>query len=990
MNLNERMNAVSGLNLPEYELIDVKELSDINSAGLLLRHKKSGARVVVISNDDNNKVFSIGFKTPPNNDTGLQHIIEHSTLCGSRKYPVKDPFVELCKGSLNTFLNAMTYADKTIYPVASCNDADFKNIMDVYMDAVFYPNMYNNKKIFMQEGWHHELDSKDGAITYNGVVYNEMKGVYSSPDDVLSRLTFVSLFPDTTYRFESGGDPDHIPELSYEEFLDYHHRFYHPVNSYIYLYGDMDIRERLEYLDREYLKDFDAAEVVVDSSIELQKPFDKMTEEEHFYAVTEDEPLEDNSYISYNKVIGTATDPLIYIAVQILDYCLIAAPGARLKQALVDKGVGTDVYSNFETSVYQPVYSVVVKNSSISKKKLFIDTINEVLEDILENGIDMRMIDAGINYYEFKYREADFGSYPKGLMYCLTMMDSWLYDDSKPFVHLQALDIFDKIKTEKNNGLFENIIRDYLLNNNHGSVVTLSPKRGLEEEREEKTASVLAEYKKGLSDEELQDIIASTEELKSYQDEPSSQEDLLSIPMLKLEDIKKEAEELKNSPVDIEGVTVVNHDIYTNGIAYVILSFNCEKVPDELISYLGLLSSTLGLMDTDNFTYPELSNEININTGGISSMPSIYDDAQDNKKYGICYLIRGKALYNKVPFLLDMMKEIIYHAKFDDYKRLKEIISRVKSRLETSMTSQGHVLAYTYGESQFSPVEYYSSKIRGYDYYLFISRLENDFDTVKEEISANLKRCMELIFTKDNLLVSCTADKDGFEQYFTEAFRKFIPSMPEFSGNACVRQFVPKKVKTAFTSSSQVQYVARCGNFVNKGYQYTGALKVLKIIFSYEYLWINIRVKGGAYGCMSGFSRNGDSYLVSYRDPNLRKTDEIFANAGDYVESFDASDRDMLKYIIGTIGIVDIPKTPADKGLMSFYAYLTHTPYEFYQKMRDEILSTNVQTIRELAPMIKDTFGENYLCVVGNQKAIEQESDMFDAVAPLFKNGPQE
>ncbi len=985
MNLKERMEAVSKLNLSQYEVLDVHELSDINSVGLLCRHKKSGARVVVISNDDNNKVFSIGFKTPPYNDTGLQHIIEHSTLCGSRRYPVKDPFVELCKGSLNTFLNAMTYPDKTVYPVASCNDVDFKNIMDVYMDAVFYPNMHNNKKIFMQEGWHYELEDKDSDITYNGVVYNEMKGVYSSPDDILSRLTFVSLFPDTAYRFESGGEPDSIPELTYDEFREYHKNYYHPVNSYIYMYGDIDITERLDYLDNEYLNKFNADEVNIDSEIALQDAFNSMTDETHYFAVTDDEPLEDNSYISYNKVVGEATDAKLYLAMQILDYALVTAPGAKLKQALVDKGISTDVYSNYESSVKQPIYSIVAKNSEESKKQLFLDTINEVLESIVKDGIDMRMIDAGINYYEFKYREADFGSYPKGLMYYLTMMDSWLYDENKPFIHLEELDIFEQIKKEKNEGLFENIIRTYLLDNNHGSVITLVPKRGLFEEQAAKTAKKLADYKLKLSDKELDDIIKSTKELKEYQDEPSSQEDLLSIPMLKLEDIDKSAEKLYIDPKNVGGVTVVHHNMFTSGIAYINLAFNCKRVPEELIPYLGLLSTTLGLMDTEHFTYPELSNEININCGGISSGASLYSDDKKIDEYSIYYEVKGKALYEKIPFMLDMMNEMIFSTKFNEYKRLEEIIRRVKSRLESSMTSSGHIVSYTYGTAQFSPTGYYSNKISGYDYYEFIDNLEKNFAEIKEEIAANLTKCVKYIFTKDNLLVSCTADDNGFDEYFKKPMEEFAGRLNVSEEPAAVRGFKPSKVNKAFTSSSQVQYVARCGNFAEKGYKYTGALRVLKIIFSYEYLWINVRVKGGAYGCMSGFSKNGDIYMVSYRDPNLRKTNEIFENAGDYVADFDASDRDMLKYIIGTIGLIDVPKNPAAKGSRSFSAYICNATYEDYQKSRDEILSADVEAIRSLAPLIRDTIDENYLCVVGNQTVIEQEKDMFDSIEPLFK-----
>ena len=562
--------------MSRYELVRSERLDDLNSDGVLLRHRKSGARLVLLSNDDENKVFSIGFRTPPYNDTGLQHIIEHTVLCGSRKYPVKDPFVELCKGSLNTFLNAMTYPDKTVYPVASCNMADFKNIMDVYMDAVFYPNIYKREEIFMQEGWHYELDNAEDELKYNGVVYNEMKGAYSSPDELLSRYTFQSLFPDTTYSCESGGDPEKIPELTREEYLEYHRNFYHPANSYIYLYGDMDMEERLRYLDEQYLSAFDKADVPGiedESAIGIQKTFERPAYVEHDYAVTEDEPLEDNAYLSYNTVVGTSLDAKLYLAMQVLDYALVMAPGAGLKQALLDNGIGTDVYSSYENSILQPVYSVIARGASAEQKEEFVRIIKDVLKHMAEEGIDRDTLLAGINVYEFRYREADFGQFPKGLMYGLQLMDSWLYDDNEPFMHINAGTTFDELKREVNSGsgYFENIIREYLLDNNHASLLVLNPKANLTQSREKQVSDRLAAYKASLTDEQIEDIVKSTAALKKYQEEPSSQEELKTIPMLSISDIKKEAAPLHIDENESNGVKVIRHNIFTNRISYLSL-----------------------------------------------------------------------------------------------------------------------------------------------------------------------------------------------------------------------------------------------------------------------------------------------------------------------------------------------------------------------------------------------------------------------------------
>ena len=969
------------LKLDKYELLEERKLDDLNSTGLLLKHKKSGARVVVLSNDDENKVFSIGFKTPPYNDTGLQHIIEHSVLCGSRKYPVKDPFVELCKGSLNTFLNAMTYPDKTVYPVASCNEVDFKNIMDVYMDAVFYPNIYSKPQIFQQEGWHYELEDADSLLEYNGVVYNEMKGAYSSPDEVLSNYTFISLFPDTCYSKESGGDPKKIPQLTYEEFLNYHKNYYHPENSYIYLYGNIDVQERLDYLDEEYLKEFDRIHMNI--QIGLQKPFNKMVIMTEEYAITEDESLDNNSYLSYNVVVGTALDPELYLAMQILDYALVMAPGAKLKQALIDKGIGTDIYSSYEGSVYQPVYSIIAKNANESQQQDFIDTIKEVLLDIATNGIEERAILAGINYYEFKYREADFGSYPKGLMYGLQMMDSWLYDELKPFIHIEAGKTFDMIKEEAKSGLFEKIIKEQLLGNNHASLIVLVPKKNLTEDMEAAVEEELQKYKAILQDEKIADIIKDTKDLEIYQDESSSQEELETIPMLAIDDIKKEAGPLYIDKKQVAGVDVIHHNMFTNKIAYTMISFDCKNVTEDLIPYIGLLSSVLGYIDTTNYSYAELANEININSGGISTSASIYTDSRDLSKYSIKYDVRAKTLYEKVDFAFEIIKEVLFESKFTEYKRLKEIVSTVKSRLESSMTNSGHSVAMLEATAQFSETGYYSNLMRGYRFYKLMEKLESDFDNVKEDIALKLSSLIKMIFRADNMLVSYTANDEGYE-ILANPLTGFVAQLEKDKLEVAIREYKQVHVKTAYTSSSQVQYVARCGNYIREGFHYSGALKVLKVIFSYDYLWTNVRVKGGAYGCMSGFNHNGDSYFASYRDPNLAKTNKIYEEAPNYIRKFTVSDRDMVKYIIGTIGEMDTPMNPSAKGMRSFGAYISNVSYEDMQKERNEVIDAKQEDIRGLADLIESVIKQDYFCVVGNAKQINDEKKMFDIIQNLF------
>ena len=630
------------LNVAAYEVLEQRRIEDIASDGYILRHKKSGARVCVISNDDDNKVFSIGFRTPPEDETGVPHIIEHTTLCGSDKFPVKDPFVELVKGSLNTFLNAMTYPDKTLYPVASYNEQDFKNLMDVYLDAVFHPNITKYQEIFMQEGWHYELESEDAPLTINGVVYNEMKGAYSSPDEVLQTAIAQALFPDNTYSKNSGGDPDHIPELTYEHYLDFYHKYYHPSNSYIYLYGDMDVKERLEWMDRAYLRAYESMEI--DSNIPMQKPFDAMKFVETTFPITDDDPEENNTYLSYNMVIADVLDPTLYQAFTVLDYVLVSAPGAPVRQALIDAGIGQDVYGSYENEMLQPFFSIVAKNANKGDKKRFVRIIEDTLQNLVENGLNKDALLAGINSEEFRFREADFGQFPKGLLYGLQCMESWLFDDKKPFIHLECLDTFEYLRNQISTGYFEDLIRKYLLENKHGAVVVVAPQKGLNSAKEAALEKKLAEKKAAMSAEEIENLIAQTKHLHAYQEEPSPEEDLKKIPMLKREDMRKEAMPFDNREDTIGQIPVVHHDIAASGIDYVTLMFECNDIPQEDIAYLGVLRAVLGYVNTKHYSYAGLFNAINIYTGGISCGVSVYPKVNERDLVSVKFEVRIRVL----------------------------------------------------------------------------------------------------------------------------------------------------------------------------------------------------------------------------------------------------------------------------------------------------------------------------------------------------------
>ncbi len=967
--------------LQAYTLLEKREIKELGSVGYLMKHNKTGARVVLMSNDDNNKVFYIGFRTPPKDSTGVAHIIEHSVLCGSDKFPVKDPFIELAKGSLNTFLNAMTYPDKTVYPVASCHDKDFRNLMDVYLDAVFHPNIYHEEKIFKQEGWHYEMENVEDELTINGVVYNEMKGAFSSPDDMLEREIMNSLYPNTSYAVESGGDPDVIPELTYEDFLAFHQKYYHPSNSYIYLYGDMDMAENLTFIDEAYLSHYDA--LTVDSTLKSEVPFDKPVTVCKQYPIMESESEKDSTYLSYNISLGDSLDKESYIACQIFDYVLCSAPGAPLKQALIDKGIRKDVYSTYDSGVKQPYFSIVAKNANKEQLSEFTKTIEENLMQLAEQGFDKKALRAGLNYYEFRFREADFGSFPKGLMYGLQMFDSWLYDASKPFIHLEAGETYQNLKKAIDTDYYEKLLKKSLIDNQHKTIVIVEPVKGLTGKKDRELAEKLAKKKAGMSKEQLEEIVAQTEALKRYQEEPDKPEDMEKIPLLTRADMKKEAQKYVNEEKKVGDTVLLYHNLFTNGIGYLRFVFDLKNVPEQLFPYVGLLKSVLGLIGTKNYTYGELFNEINIQTGGISPASNTYTDARDMRKFSATLEIKVKVLYENLEQAFKLVEEIVMSSEFDDTKRLHELVAEFKSQKQANMMSAGHSFALVRALSYISKTAAVSDQISGLPFYRLLEDLDSDFDSHKEELAGNLKRLAVCLFRPENLMVDYTASEEGLQNIET-LIANFRDSLHTEPVAAQVYEPVLVRKNEGLMSSSQVQYVCRAGNFHKQGLAYTGALKVLKVMMSYDYLWTQVRVKGGAYGCMCNFGKSGESYFVSYRDPNLEKTIDVYEHAADYIKNFDADERTMTQYIIGAVSELDMPMTPASKGAYSLAGYMTHYTDEQVQKERDELLATVPETIRGLAEYISAFMENDCLCVVGNEEKIKQQEALFGETDYLF------
>ncbi len=962
-----------------FKLTEQSEVDEINSAAKIFVHEKSGAKLLNLASDDDNNVFSISFRTPPEDSTGVAHILEHSVLCGSRKFPVKEPFVELLKGSLKNFLNAFTFPDKTMYPVASKNEKDFFNLMDVYLDAVFYPNIYKNEEIFLQEGWHYNLESKDDEITYKGVVYNEMKGAFSSPESVLFRMIQKTLYPDTTYGVESGGDPDDIPNLTYEQFINFHKKYYHPSNSYIFLYGDIDLEKKLEFLDKEYLSAFDND--MVDSTIKTQSSFEEMSETSGFYPILDDEEENDKTYMALNFVTGSVKDPETVLGLTILEDLLLESSGSQFKKALIESGLGKDVFGIYEVDLMQPVFSIILKNGNASQKEEFKKLVFEELQKLVDNGIDPKLVEASVNKKEFSLRESEGDGYPKGLSYNLTSMTSWLYD-LDPLLHLRYENPITSIREKSTKGFFEELIREFFIDNTHSSFVILEPSKGLENRNSQALADNLKEFKDSLSEDDIQNLVDQTINLNKFQSTPDSQEQLNSIPVLDIKDIKKDPEELPLVEKE-ESVTTLHHPVFTNGIAYIRTMFDSTCIPQQQLSTLSLLDALLGDVDTENYTYMELTNEINTYLGCLNFSYANYVQSDDSTVYYPKFCISSKALVSKVDKMMELSSEVIQRSDFSCKKRLKEIVQKLRSRIEMNIMNSGHSIAYKRIIAQLSQAASYNEQMSGLTFYDYIVDLDENFEDKAESIISDLNKIYKMVFRKENMIVSITADEKDYD-LIRDHINNFVDSLDDTSYDNVEYDFKLERTNEGLYIPGQVQYVCKGADFIEAGYEYNGKLKVMQTIARLDYLWNNVRVKGGAYGAMTNFSRSGNMFFVSYRDPNLTETLDIFDQIHSFFADIDLDERELTKYIIGTIANLDHPLTPSAKGAQALNDYISNVSYEQVKKERHEVLATSAEDIKEFSTMLKVLMNNAITCVVGSEKKIKENSEVFDSVKKII------
>ena len=961
----------SGFRLDRIERID-----EINGTAYEMKHEKSGARLIYIDSPDSNKVFNIAFRTTPHNSTGVAHIMEHSVLCGSRKFPLKEPFVELVKGSLNTFLNAMTYPDKTMYPVASKNDKDFHNLMDVYLDAVFYPRVREDAEIVMQEGWHYELENADDELTYKGVVFNEMKGVYSSPDSVLERQMMRELFPDTTYGVDSGGDPDYITDLTYEEFQEFYRVHYHPSNSYIFLYGDMNIEEQLAFLNDEYLSHFDAIEV--HTEVALQAPFTEGKVVSYPYSVGSEEPTDNRTLHSFAYVLPDVT-PEHSLAFEVLTHALLTSPAAPLKQALVKAGIGSDVSGYYLDSIRQPMWTVQATGSNLDKQADLQRIVESTLQDLCDKGLDKELLEASLNSIEFALRESDFGGRPIGLAYIIRMMDNWLYDnDPLELLH------YEEALTNIRNGLagtyFEDLIRHSILNNNHKVLVSIYPERGLQERKDAEVKEHLAAVKANMTTEEIDAIVEQTKRLKIRQETPDSDEALASIPLLELSDLNPNMEAVERRESKIGNTTVHFVPTFTKGINYVGLYFKLNCLTEEELFYADILSDILGRVDTSERGYEALAKDINMNLGGLSSDITAISKDGKRDEFTPLMIVRAKALHTKLPDLCRLINEVVQKADYSDDSRLTELVQESKAIWDNEAFRRGNSIVSQRVMAQVSAVGKFRDN-GNLGYYQKISELASN-PAALPLLPEKLAEVARKIFRANNVDIMFVGEEGELEA-FKNLMKPLVETWDTTELSNDVLQITRLSGNDGIVTAGKVQYVAQGGNFIDHGFKHVGPMSVLETILRYEYLWIRIRVQGGAYGAFANFYDDGNMIFCSYRDPNLLETLDVYKELPQYLRDFTLTDREMRKYIIGTMSSLDLPMTPALRGPRAMGMYFSGAKLEDKVEFRKQVIVCKPDDIVALADVVEPVLNDNHICTMGNEQKIKDAGNVFDNIVSL-------
>ena len=962
-----------------FKLIKEEFIKDIESNVKLYQHEKSGARLMAVENDDNNKVFGIGFRTPPNDSTGVAHILEHSVLNGSRKFKTREPFMDLIKSSLQTFLNAMTYSDKTIYPVASRNDKDFHNLMDVYLDAVFFPAVKTKKEIFLQEGWHYEINDVNDDITYKGVVYNEMKGAYSSPDTVMYYEFAKGLFPDSIYGNESGGEPYNIPNLKYEDFLEFYNSYYHPVNSYIYLYGDMNTDEQLKFINDEYLSNFEKIEL--DSSIKEQAPFKEVRKLTREYSIASNESPENKDILIYGVKSGKKYDLLEAYTNNILRSVLFSGDGSPLKLSLLESGIGEDI-DDLSTDGMELGLGITAINTSVDKVDEFTTIIEDELKKIVENGIDKEQLEANLNKMEYYSRET--GNYPtKGIIYYTSALDSWLYDGD-PTAEFKYESVLKDLRDKINTDYYEKFVEEKILNNNHKVIIALKATPGLNAKKDKEVVEKLKEFKNSLSEDELIKLIEENKILNEFQNREDTQEEKDTIPTLKLSDIKADVLEIPSIEEKVDEYTILYHPLFTGKINYIDFVFDLEFVKEEDLPYISLLSDLIGMVDTNKYSYTDLDTKIYLDTGGLDTVHSTIYNQREEGGYFKKFTITAKSVVPKTKKMFELIEEVALNSKFNSVKRIREILQIIKLKFESDVVESGHQFGLLKTNSYYSQQGMYNEKIAGLSYYDFIVDLEKNLENRISELESKLEEISKKIFNKNNMIFNITTDEEEKEDVLRLS-ESFISKLSKDKNENGGLVFELTKKNEGIMTSSNVNYVIKSCNLNKIGYKYNGSHVVLSNILSSSYLYNNIRAQGGAYGTGMSVTNAGNMFFYSYRDPNIKNTIDIYNGTGEFLKNLELSDDELSQFIIGSISKFDPPVTNPTKGKVALSMYMSGQTSDDLRRNLNEALNTNLKELKEFASNIDYAMEQNYMATVGNSEQIEENKELFGEIRKLKK-----
>lgn len=950
----------------KYIKLSEEYLDNIDSYAVLYSHKQTKARVVTIKCNDPNKAFCITFKTAPTSSKGIPHILEHSVLSGSKKYPLKDPFNVLMKTSVNTFLNAFTESDRTSFPISSCNLKDFKNLTDVYLDAVFNPLIYDKEEIFLTEGWHYEIENKDEPIKINGVVYNEMKGTSSETSFLISNKIRVALFPNTCYAFESGGDPKEIPNLSRSEFLEFHKNHYHPSNSLIFLYGDLDMEERLDYLDKEYLSKYEYLKPLEAKTYENEFKETKFIESE--YHVSNSQEVENEYIYSLNIAFNERLNPLDDLAMVILLTYLFKTEKSKVKRRMASEDITVNFTTSYSNDLKQPYVSLIALSAKKNKLNDFLNIINEELNNIVSNGINKEEIKSIIDFLEFDDREDNRGT-NKGIEYFLDLMPGLVYEDEDPFASLKSLKYYDILRDKLDTDYYIDLINKYLINNNHKAIVSLIPTFKEEENREE---IKLSELKSKLTDKELDDLINKTYNLKKYQDQEDSKEDLDKLPKLTLSDIeetpvKYNLEETQDN--------VYLSEYFTKDIIYKKYFYKISNVSRDTLQYIKLLEMLIGDIDTKNNSFETIEQELLKSTGDINFKFKLI--TKKNKEFDLYFVCEFSYLASKSTKANKIVEEILFDSVFTNTNRIKELIvkqyNRKKKNIVSSANTYTRVRVLSYSSKSYSIDE----DIRGINFYYFLKDIVKNFDDNKENIISKLETIYNKIF-KSNALIHLTCSKENYtlEESAILNFKNKLGKACDFNESY---DFKPNFLNEAFIIPSNVNFIA-CGKEINKNFDITSGL--VDSFVSNSYLWDNIRIKGGAYGAylLSGSYSNA-VIAQSYDDPNILNTIGTFKNISKYLKECEISEEKLNELKITMLSIK--PEEAKEKGRNAITSFLNDTTYEEKCQNRKKVINLTLDDLKTVYDIYDEAFKDEALCVLGSKDSIQKNKKLFKEIKTL-------